>query len=64
MLSKLDEQYTPATSQFGFQGGVLVTQALLQAEYNAKKVMNHAAVLDLEKAYHKVDRKTLLETFA
>lgn len=48
-------------SQFGFQTGIAVTQALLQPEENARVEMTRAAVLDLEKAYDKVDRALLLE---
>lgn len=60
LLSILNEQYTPPESQFVFQEVVAVTQALLQAEDNAGTGMRPTAVLDLEKAYDRVDRRLLL----
>lgn len=61
ILSIMSSKFTPAPMQFGFQDGIAVTQALLQAEDNAKKGMHHAGALDLEKAYDKVERHKLLE---
>lgn len=47
VLMILNEQFTPSESQFGFQVGVTITQALLQDEDNAGTgMMRHAAVLD------------------
>lgn len=61
VLSAVNEQFITANAQFGFESGVAITQALLHAEDNAKRGLQHAAVLDLEKAYDKVDRHTLLK---
>lgn len=61
ILSILNEQFTPAASQFRFHGGIAVTQALLQTEDNAQAGIHHAAVLDLEKLYNKVDWKLLMD---
>lgn len=47
-----------------FYGEVTATKALIQAKDRAKRGINHAAVCELEKAYEKLDRKSLLETVA
>lgn len=50
MLAAINDRFTPAQSQFGFQKGVAITQELLQANDNAINGLQHAAILDLEKA--------------
>lgn len=47
IFRKLNDQYIPVMPQFGFQGGNGVTQALLQGEDNARKGLQHDAVLYL-----------------
>lgn len=50
-------------SQFGLQKVIGVSQVLMKADDNAKCGMLHTAVLDLDKAYGKVDRNILLTVF-
>lgn len=57
----INEKFIQAPSQFGFQSGIAVTQALLQGEDNARAGMHHEAVLDEEKACDKVEGKLILE---
>lgn len=61
VLGEINESYTPSMSQFGFQRGISVSQALFQSDSKDKKEMTYTAVLDLEKEYDKVDCKDLLE---
>lgn len=61
VLMRLNEQFTPAVSQFGFQEGISISQALLQVNDNTKQVLVHSAILGLEKASDKVDRGLLLD---
>lgn len=61
ILSILKEHCTPVESQFRFEGGIAVAQALLQAKDNAQAGMNYLAVFDLQKMYDKVVRMLLLE---
>lgn len=64
VLTNINEQFTPSSSQFGFQSGITLAQALLQEEENAKGGMTLTAILDLEKAYDKVDLNLLLDVTA
>lgn len=64
VVTKLNDQYTPSSSLFRFQAGVAIAQDLLQVEDNANRGLTHVAVLDLEKAYDKVDRHLLLNVVA
>lgn len=50
--------------QFGLQARISVQQALLQAQSNPHGCLHHVAVLDLSKAYDKLDRARLLELVA
>lgn len=61
VLSRLNDHYAPVTSKIEFRGDTTVTQALLQAEYNANQWNKHAVVLYLDKACDKVDRRILFE---
>lgn len=63
VLSILNEQFTTARSKFGLEHGSAVTEALLQVQENAGQGRHHAAVLDLEKAYDKVEKRELLKLF-
>lgn len=47
--------------QFGFQVGIAVQHAILQAQSNSDGSLHHVSVLDLAKSYDKVDR-FLLQT--
>lgn len=61
ILTMIHEAFTTAKSQFGFQAGIAVKQALREADENARQGFVHEAVLDLEKAYNRVNRETLIE---
>lgn len=54
------DKFTTAREQFGFQQEIAVQQALLQAHANAEKGLTEIAVLDLAKAYDKVNRIEVL----
>lgn len=58
----MNRAFTPRGAQFVLQRGVSVQQALLTADYNARSGLSYMAVLDLEKAYDRVDRRMLLHT--
>lgn len=60
-LTKVNIVFAPTRAQLGFQLGLSVQQAIIMAEYNARRRgMKHMAVLGLEKAYDRVDRRKLL----
>lgn len=61
VLAMINENFTLAPSQFGFQQRVPITQVLIQANDNTPRGLKHAAILDLKKAYDKVNRTTLIE---
>lgn len=64
ILTYVSDSLTPARAQFGFQPGVSVQQALLQAQSNATQNLKHVAVLDLARSYDTVDRQKLLDALA
>lgn len=51
-------------AQFAFQEVISVQQSLLQAQTNAQQGLKHALVLDLAKAYEKVDKEKLLHAIS
>lgn len=61
LLQYVREHFTCACHQFGFQRGITVQQVLLQVHANAERGLRPTAVLDLAKAYDKVDGAKLLQ---
>lgn len=60
LLMCIQEKFTPARRQFGFQAGIAVSQAMIEENINAMKELHRTAVLDLAKAYNGVDRNKLM----
>lgn len=58
------ERSTHMREKFGFQVGISVQNAILKVQHNAEQGLHHTAVLDLEKAYDKVDKQKLLQALA
>lgn len=61
ILMKTNEKFTHTRSQFRFQSSISFKQALITVDHNARRGLSHMAVLDLEKAYDRVDRRKLLQ---
>lgn len=60
VLTMVNTMFTPTKAKFWFQRGISVEQAIITAEHNARqRGMSHIALLDLEKAYDRVDRRKL-----
>lgn len=60
VLTKVNFSFTPTRAQFSFQPGISLQQEMLTEDGNARRGLSHMAVLDLEKAYDRVDRRKLL----
>lgn len=56
----MNENFTPARTQFGFQPGIYIQHEIHWVEHNTEKDMLHTAVLDLKEAFHKVGRFLLV----
>lgn len=64
LTALISHSFTPADAQYGFPRSLSIQQALLRAQANTMKGLQHVAVLYLDKAYGNLDRTKLLHALA